>query len=61
MLMGGTTCNMIGPLLDIGFDSQEVQRLASKLHMHFADHAAKRVHTRRALSSTITSSPYAFR
>jgi len=39
------------------FDSQRVKKLASKLHVHSVDYAAKLVHTRRALSSaTITNS-----
>jgi hypothetical protein len=37
-------------------DSQRIQKLASKLRVHSVDYAAKPVHTRRALSSTITNS-----
>ena len=35
---------------------QRVKRLASKLHVHSVNFAAKFVHTRRALSSTIINS-----
>ena len=37
-------------------DSQRVKKLDSKLHVHFVNFAAKLVHTRRALSSTIINS-----
>jgi len=37
---------------DLGLDYQRVQKLASKLHNHSVNYAAKLVHTRRALSST---------
>jgi len=37
-------------------DSQRAKKLASKLHVHSIDLAAKFVHTRRALSITIINS-----
>jgi hypothetical protein len=37
----------------MGLDSQKVKKLASKLHVHYVNFAAKLVHTRRALSSTV--------
>jgi len=40
----------------LGLDSQRVKKLASKLHVHSVNFAAKLVHTRRALSSTIINS-----
>jgi len=44
------------PFKDLGLDSQRVKKLASKLHVHSVDFAAKLVHTRRALSSTVINS-----
>jgi len=41
------------PFKELGLDSQRVKKLASKLHVHSVNFAAKLVHTRRALSSTI--------
>ena len=41
---------------ELGLDSYRVKKLASKLHIHYVDYAAKLVHTRRALSSTINNS-----
>jgi hypothetical protein len=34
---------------------KELEKLASKLHVHSVNYAAKFVHTRRALSSTVSS------
>ena len=44
------------PFQELGLDSQIVKKLASKLHVHSVNYAAKLVHTRRALSSTIINS-----
>jgi hypothetical protein len=41
------------PFKDLGLDSQRVQKLASKLHAHSVNYAAKLAHSRRANSSTI--------
>jgi len=41
---------------ELGLDSQRVMKLASKLHVHSVNFAAKLVHTRRALSSTVINS-----
>jgi hypothetical protein len=46
----------LGPHKELGLDSQKVKKLASKLHVHSVNYAAKLVHTRRALSSTIINS-----
>ena len=43
-------------LKELGLDSQRVKKLASKLHVHSVNFAAKLLHTRRALSSTIINS-----
>ena len=40
----------------LGLDSQRVKKLASKLHVHSVNFAAKLVHTRLALSRTIINS-----
>ena len=40
------------PLKELGLDSQRFKKLASKLHVHSVNYAAKLVHTRRTLSST---------
>jgi len=44
------------PFKELGLDSQRVKKLASKLHVHSVNFAAKLVHTRRALSSTVINS-----
>jgi len=44
------------PFKELGLDSQRVKKLASKLHVHAVNLAAKLVHTRRALSSTVINS-----
>jgi len=44
------------PFKELGLDSQRVEKLASKLHVHSVKFAAKLVHTRRALSSTVINS-----
>ena len=41
------------PFKELGLDSQRVKKLASKLHVHSVNFAAKLVHTRRALYSTV--------
>jgi len=55
---GGTIYNThtLKPFKELGLDSQRVKKLASKLHVHSVNFAAKLVHTRRALSSTIINS-----
>ena len=52
--VGGTIYNThtLKPFKELGLDSQRVKKLASKLHVHSVNFAAKLVHTRRALSST---------
>jgi hypothetical protein len=62
--LGGTIYNIhaLKPFKELGLDSQRVRsllpikKLASKLHIHSVNYAAKLVHTRRALSSTIINS-----
>ena len=44
---------LLEPFKELGLDSQRVKKLASKLHVHSVNYAAKLVHTRRALSGTI--------
>jgi len=44
------------PIKELGLDSQRVKKLASKLHVHSVNFAAKLVHTRRALSNTVFDS-----
>ena len=53
--VGGTIYNThtLKPFKELGIDSQRVKKLASKLHVHSVNFAAKLVHTRRALSSTV--------
>ena len=41
------------PFKELGLDSQGVKKLASKLHVHSVNFAAKLFHTRSALSSTV--------
>jgi hypothetical protein len=41
------------PFKELGLDVQRVDKLASKLHVHSVNYAAKLAHTRRALYSTI--------
>ena len=48
--------NTLKPFKELGLDSQRVKKLASKLHVHSVHFAAKLVHTRRALSSTVINS-----
>jgi len=52
--VGGTIYNIhtLKPFKELGLDFQRVQKLASKLHVHSVNFAAKLVHTRRALSSS---------
>ena len=56
--VGGTIYNThtLKPFKELGLDSQRVKKLASKLHVHSVNFAAKLVHTRRALSSTVINS-----
>jgi hypothetical protein len=56
--VGGTIYNThtLEPFKELSLDSQRAKKLASKLHVHFVSYAAKLVHTRRALSSTIINS-----
>ena len=56
--VGGTIYNThtLKLFKELGLDSQRVKKLASKLHVHSVNFAAKLVHTRRALSSTIINS-----
>ena len=56
--VGGTIYNIhtLKPFKELGLDSQRVKKLASKLHVYSVNFAAKLVHTRRALSSTIINS-----
>ena len=44
------------PFKELGLDSQRVKKLASKLQVHSVNFAAKLVHTRRALFSTVINS-----
>ena len=55
---GGTIYNTHTPkpFKELGLDSQRVKKLASKLHVHSVNFAAKLVHTRRALSGTVIDS-----
>jgi len=52
--VGGT--HTLKPFKELGLDSQRGKKLASKLHVHSVNLAAKLVHTRRALSSTVINS-----
>jgi len=56
--VGGTIYNThtLKPFKDLGLNSQRVKKLASKIHVHSVNLAAKLVQTRRALSSTIINS-----
>jgi hypothetical protein len=56
--VGGTIYNThtLKPFKDLGLDFQRVKKLASKLLVHSVNFAAKLVHTRHALSSTIINS-----
>ena len=57
-VVGGTIYNThtLRPFKELNFDSQRVKKLASKLHVHSVNFAAKIVHTRHALSSTVINS-----
>ena len=50
-----STCTL-EPFKDLNFASQRAKKLASKLHVHSLNFAAKLVHTRRTLSSTVINS-----
>jgi hypothetical protein len=56
--VGGTIYNThtLKPFKELGLDSQRVKKLASKLHVHSVNYAAKLAHNRRALSSTVINS-----
>jgi hypothetical protein len=56
--MDGTIYNIhtLEPFEELDLDAQRVQKLASKLHVHSVNYAAKLVHTRRALSRNILNS-----
>ena len=56
--VGGTIYNThtLKPFKELGLDSQRVKKLASKLHVNSVNFAAKLVHTRCALSSTVINS-----
>jgi hypothetical protein len=56
--VGGTIYNThtLKPFKGLSLDFQRVKKLASKLHVHSVNFAAKLVHTRRALSSTVINS-----
>ena len=56
--VGGTIYNThtLKPFKELGLDSQRVKKLASKLHVHSVNFAARLFHTRRALSSTVINS-----
>jgi len=61
--VGGTIYNThtLKPFKELGLDSQRVKKLASKLHVHSVNFAAKFVHTRRAfpvLLSTLSRSRF---
>jgi hypothetical protein len=47
---------LLEPFKELGLDSQRVKKLTTKLHVHSVNYAAKLVHTRRALSSTVVNS-----
>jgi len=51
-----STTHTLKPFEELGLDPQRVKKLASKLYVHSVNFAAKLVHTRRALSSTIINS-----
>jgi hypothetical protein len=46
------------PFKELRLDPQRVKELASKLHVHSVINAARHVHTRRTLSSTIVIKSY---
>jgi len=56
--VGGTIYNThtLKLFKELGLNSQRIKKLASKLHVHSVNFAAKLVHTRRALSSTVINS-----
>ena len=62
--VGGTTYNThtLEPFKKLGLDSQKVEKLASKLHLHSVNYAAKLVHTIHVLFlvllSTLIRSPF---
>jgi len=50
------TTHTLKPFKEQGLISQRIKKLASKLHVHSVNFAAKLVHTRRALFSTVINS-----
>jgi hypothetical protein len=58
--VGGTIYNShtLKPFKELGLDPQRFNKIASKLHVHSVNFAAKLVHTRRALSSTINKNSH---
>jgi hypothetical protein len=48
------------PFKELGLNPQRVKKLASKLYVHSVNFAAKLVHTKRALSSTVINSQMCF-
>ena len=56
--VGGTIHNnhTLEPFKELGLELQRVKKHTSKLHVYSVSYAAKLVHTRRALSSTIINS-----
>jgi len=56
--VGGTIYNnrTLELFKELDFDSQRVEKIASKLHVHSVNYAATLAHTRRALSSTMINS-----
>jgi len=59
IILSSTPANThtLKPFKELGLDSQRVKKLASsKLHVHCVTFAAKLVHTRRALSSSVINS-----
>ena len=57
MIWNSDNTHTLKPFKKLGLDSQKVKKVASKLHVHSVNFAAKLVHTRRALSSTVINSP----
>jgi len=56
--VGGTIYNnhTLESFQELGLDSHRAKKPASELHVHSVNYAAKLVHTRRALSSTVINS-----
>jgi hypothetical protein len=54
--VGGTIYNTLKPFKKLGLDTQRVKKLASKLHVHSVNFAARLVHTSCAVSNTVINS-----